>query len=101
MINRNASKKTTSAIFPAMLGLILLSSHSSFAEPTIGKCGGILRQSGGSLVFGGGEGEDESICVVDKAEVSKVRASCHIGAKCVVEGTVDYCKDSGECVQIR
>ena len=70
------------------------------AEPAPGKCSGVLRQVKGDLMFGGGKGEGEGICVINKLEVSKVLAVCHVGGRCFVEGMVDDCKELGECVEL-
>ena len=64
------------------------------------KCSGVLHNDHNALHFGGGKGEDEGLCVIAKSEVAKVLAACRIGHFCEVEGTVDSCKDSGECVEI-
>ena len=72
-----------------------------FAEPTSGKCSGVLHQSREGIMFGGGKGEDEGICIVSKTEVSKVLAVCRVGRRCLVEGLVDDCIDSGECTEIK
>ena len=71
-----------------------------FAEPIQSQCFGILHHSKGDLIIGGGRGEGEGICIINKAEIEKVLRTCRIGRRCFVKGSVDYCKDSGECVEI-
>ncbi|WP_420967077.1 hypothetical protein [Bradyrhizobium sp. B120] len=76
-------------------------SATSLAEPLQSQCSGILHQLKGDLLFGAGRGEGEGICVVSKAEIGKVLKKCSVGGRCVVDGSVDICKDSGECVEIK
>ena len=71
-----------------------------FAEPIQSQCFGVLHQSKGDLVIGGGRGEGEGICIINKAEIEKVLKTCRPGRRCFVKGSVDYCKDSVECVEI-
>src|SRR3954451_10281240 len=90
------------ALRAASLGLLAISTltvPSVFAEPTR-QCFGVLHHSKGDLMIGGGRGEGEGICIINKAEIGKVLRTCRIGGRCIVEGSVDYCKDSGECVEI-
>ncbi len=63
-------------------------------------CAGILHKDQNGIRFGGGRGEDEGICVIDKSEEKKVLAVCSIEHYCKVKGQVDDCKDSGECSEI-
>ena len=71
-----------------------------FAEPIQSQCFGVLHHSKGDLIIGGGRGEGEGICIISKGENEKVLRTCRIGRRCFVKGSVDYCKDSGECVEI-
>lgn len=64
------------------------------------KCSGILYQTSESLMFGGGRGETEGICLVNGRDAYKVLQICRIGKPCTVEGSGDLCKNSGECVEI-
>jgi hypothetical protein len=70
------------------------------AEPQAYQCAGILHKDQNGISFGGGKGEDEGICVINKSEEKKVLAICSVGHYCKVRGQVDLCKDSGECVEI-
>jgi hypothetical protein len=88
------SKIAISTLFYALLIL----SRASYAE--VGECQGILRQTGSELTLGGGEGEDESICLIIKSEQNKVLATCRQGHLCRVRGRVSNCKDVGECAEI-
>jgi hypothetical protein len=78
----------------------LLGTKLVTAEPTSGKCLGVLHQVKGEVLFGGAKGEGEGICIISKTELSRVLTTCHIGDRCIVEGIVDDCKDSGECTEI-
>ncbi len=70
------------------------------ARPEPGQCDGILHKDGPRLWFGGARGEGESICVIASSEVSKVLKTCSPRHYCRVVGSVDTCKDSGECAEI-
>ena|SRR5579862_8489901 len=70
------------------------------AQAKPGKCEGILHQKDNEIYFGGGKGEDEGVCMIAKAEMLKLMAICAVGRFCRVTGSVDYCKDSGECVDM-
>jgi hypothetical protein len=83
-----------------LLAISTLTVQSVFAEPSRSQCFGVLHQSKDDLMIGGGRGEGEGICIINKAEISKVLRTCHIGGRCIVEGSVDNCQDSGECVEI-
>jgi hypothetical protein len=78
----------------------LLGTKLVTAEPISGKCFGVLHQVKGEVMFGGAKGEGEGICMINRSELSKVLTACHIGDRCIVEGVVDDCKDSGECTEI-
>ena len=85
------------------LGLVAISTltvQTVFAEPIQSQCFGVLHQSKGDLIIGGGRGEGAGICIINKAEIEKVLRTCRIGGRCIVQGSVDYCKDSLECVEI-
>jgi hypothetical protein len=84
-----------------VLAVCSLSTQTSFAEPMKSHCSGVLHLVNGELRFGGGRGESEGICIVSHAEVGKVLTTCRVDNRCTVEGIVDYCKDSGECVDIK
>jgi hypothetical protein len=64
------------------------------------ECYGILHKDPGGLVFGGGKGEDEGICVISKSEEHKVLATCSPERYCRVTGIIELCKDSGECAEV-
>lgn len=68
------------------------------AEPTSGKCQGVLRQVRDEVIFGAAKGE--GVCIINKSELTKVLTICHIGDKCIVDGILDDCKDSGECTEM-
>jgi hypothetical protein len=61
------------------------------------QCSGRLTVDRGELIL---TTKGEDICVIGKSDESKVLAGCSLGHYCVVTGTVDYCKDSGECVEV-
>jgi len=83
-----------------LLAISTLTVRTVFAEPVQSQCFGVLHQSKGDLIIGGGRGEGEGICIINKAETEKVLRTCRIGGRCIVQGSVDYCKDSLECVEI-
>jgi hypothetical protein len=87
-------------LVPVVLVGCFLHSKAVIAKPISGKCSGVLHQVKGDIMFGGGKGEDEGICIVNKLEVSKILATCRVGSYCLVEGLVDDCKDSGECTEL-
>src|SRR3954449_10499903 len=95
-----AQLKTLRTLSLGLLVISTLTVQSVFAEPTQRQCYGVLHQSKGDLMIGGGRGEGEGICIINKAEIGKVLGTCRIGRRCIVEGSVDYCRDSGECVEI-
>jgi hypothetical protein len=64
------------------------------------ECVGILHKDRDGLRFGGGKGEGEGICVINKSEESKVLAACSPGRYCKVIGVIEDCKDSGECSEM-
>lgn len=65
-------------------------------------CSGVLHRADGRLRFGGEAGEGESICLVNKADESKVLATCAVGHSCRVKGSIGSCGDgSGECEEIK
>jgi hypothetical protein len=100
-IIRKGSQMKLFLIISALSMSILFHSKTAVAEPALGNCYGILHSDkGGGLLFGGGKGEDEGICVINKSEVEKVLRTCSVGRSCRVVGMVDYCKDSGECTEI-
>ena len=70
------------------------------AEPEFRTCGGILHRDRFGLRFGRGPGEEEFICAIRKSETQRVLALCRVGKYCEVDGLADYCKDSGECIEI-
>jgi hypothetical protein len=61
---------------------------------------GILHKDRDGLRFGGGKGEGEGICVINKSEESKVLAACSPGQFCKVKGVIEDCKDSGKCSEL-
>ncbi len=69
-------------------------------QPHLGKCEGILHLNSGELTFGGGAGEGEGVCVINADEQERVLATCSPAKYCKVQGAVELCKDSGECVEI-
>jgi hypothetical protein len=80
---------------------ILFQIKIAAAASAPGNCYGVLhRDKGGGLLFGGGKGEDESICVINKLDMEAVLRTCSVGRYCRVDGMVDFCKDSGECSEI-
>lgn len=94
-----------------VIGAILASAvHAALARadkfPEEARCAGILHdgpEHDGTVMFGGGEGEDEFICWVNhKADAKRVLAICSIGKRCEVKGLIDLCKepDSGECGEL-
>jgi hypothetical protein len=85
-----------SALVMGYLGVVDI----ALAEPQNDQCKGILHSDQNGLRFGGGIGEDEGICVINKSEEAKVLAVCSVGHFCKVGGSVDDCKDSGECSEI-
>ena len=97
---QSAIKKKLRTVSLGLLAISTLTTRPVFAEPTQTQCFGVLHQSKGDLMIGGGRGEGEGICIINKAEIGKVLRTCRIGGRCIVEGSVDYCKDSGECVEI-
>jgi hypothetical protein len=88
-------RATLSAAAVAMA--LIATSSAAFAAD---KCAGTLHWAQDDIHFGGGRGEDESICVINKFEEAKVLAVCSVGRFCTVRGSVDLCKDSGECAEI-
>ena len=82
------------------ISLLLACVPVASAEPVLDRCSGVLHWTNGQLLFGGGRGEGEGICVVTSAEVEKVLRNCRVGRHYTVKGKVDYCKDSGECAEI-
>ena len=42
----------------------------------------------------------EGICIFSGDDQKKILAVCSEGHQCEVAGLVDYCKESGECVEI-
>jgi hypothetical protein len=64
------------------------------------ECVGILHKERDGLRFGGGKGEGEGICVINKSEESKVLAACSPGQFCKVKGVIEDCKDSGKCSEL-
>jgi hypothetical protein len=71
------------------------------SEPTFSYCDGVLHASEGQILFGGAVGEDEGICLVAEPDWEKVLSTCLVGRYCKVRGSVRYCEDAGECVEIR
>jgi hypothetical protein len=81
--------------------VLIVSEHEiSSARPQPDKCSGILHKDKYGLRFGGDNKEGEDICLVNQSDEQKVLAICAIGQFCEINGLVDYCKDSGECVEI-
>ena len=78
----------------------LIHFDSAYAEPKIDKCAGVLHRDQYGLRFGGGIGEGEGICIINKSEENKVLTVCNLEHYCRVNGLVDDCKDSGECAEI-
>lgn len=64
------------------------------------KCSGVLHKDQDGLHFGGARGEGEGICVIRKSDQDKILAVCRVGRYCEVAGTIEDCKDSGECSEI-
>jgi hypothetical protein len=54
---------------------------SAEAEPQIDKCAGILHKNRDDINFGGGRGEDEGICLINKSQEKKVLAVCSVKSK--------------------
>jgi hypothetical protein len=67
-------------------------------RPQLEKCTGILHRDRDGIHFGGARGE--GICVISKSEERKVLARCSVGHLCIVNGLIDLCKESGECVEV-
>lgn len=86
---------------PAILVFGLVSNFDLVhAEPQLGECSGILHADRDSIILGGGEGEGEGICIINKSQQTKVLSKCRIGQFCRVKGVVDDCKDFGECSEM-
>ena len=84
-----------------LVGLkILFPSVQAHADPQLGECSGILHADRDSLMIGGGEGEGEGICIINKSQESNVLRGCRIGQFCKIKGVIDECKDSGECSEM-
>jgi hypothetical protein len=64
------------------------------------ECSGILHKDRNGLLFGGGRGEGEGICIINNSQESKVLATCSPGEFCRVRGVMKDCKDSGECGEL-
>jgi hypothetical protein len=85
------------------LTTIMLTVASATAAQAGGEqtCAGILHLDRDSLRFGGGKGETEGICIINKSEErKKVLAACSPGHHCRIKGIVEDCKDSGECSEM-
>ena len=89
----------------AIVLLFLTAVSSSYfegahAEPHLGECAGVLHRDQDGVRIGGGWGEDEGICVINKSDERKVLAVCGLEKFCRVRGLIDDCKDSGECSEL-
>jgi hypothetical protein len=106
--------KRETILFAALLTAVALSGTATPAvagplkestavaqQDKIDECKGILHQKQYGLEFGGDPGEEEGVCVINKSEEQKVLEVCSSGHYCQVEGVVEYCKDSGDCVEIK
>ena len=60
------------------------------------ECAGVHRKDRYGLRIGGGVGEDEGTCVINKAEDNKVLAVCALEKFCRIIGRVDNFKDTGD-----
>jgi hypothetical protein len=60
-------------------------------------CSGTLIRDHGDLLFKNGT---EGICIVNKMDEGRLLSTCMIGQRCQAIGTVNPCKDSGECAEI-
>ena len=97
----NAQRKRLMAVFVAMATTLLVASPDvAEARPRADACSGILHSTKTGLRLGGGRGESEGICLIRKADESKVLAACSVERRCRIEGMFDECKDSGECAEI-
>jgi len=83
--------------------LVLMACADTQAQTAFDRhgCAGILHQDADGLRFGGGRGEDESICIIDASQADKVLQACAVGKYCRVVGSTGDCEDSGECVEIK
>ena len=100
MAQTESALKKLRMVSMGLLAISALTVQSAFAEPRQSQCFGVLHQSKGDLMIGSGRGGGEGVCIINKAEIGKVLKVCRIGGRCIVEGSVDYCKESGECVDI-
>ncbi|WP_377828841.1 hypothetical protein ACFKHW_38080 [Bradyrhizobium lupini] len=81
--------------------MLIIPTTGTFAEQKPGKCSGVLHNVKGDVRLGGGAGEGEGICVINKTQVNWVLNVCSVGKKCTVRGMVDLCEDgSGECAEV-
>src|SRR6266849_1929835 len=76
-----------------------LGSTATTAEAkTLDRCSGVLSRAQGDLVLT--NPKKEGICIVGRADESRVLHDCALGHRCVIVGVVDLCTDQGECVQV-
>jgi hypothetical protein len=90
----------TWSFLPLLVAIIILPPCKQAFSEDRGECSGVLHEDQNGLHFGGGDQEDEGICVISKSQESKVLAICSAGEFCKVRGNVRDCKDPGECVEI-
>jgi hypothetical protein len=77
---------------------LVVATNASAQHSNRQECKGILRQArDGGLFF---EIPPEGLCEINPSQEAKVLATCRPGRFCRVEGTVEDCKDSGECGEI-
>jgi hypothetical protein len=87
--------KTLMLAVPSLAATAFLFATSARAK-TLDQCWGVLSRSQGDLVLT--RLNDEGLCIVGKADESRVLHNCALGRGCVITGVVDFCKDQGGCV---
>ena len=63
-------------IAATIIFVLIFASWSSYAQRQPSECAGVLHKDRYGLRIGGGVGEDEGICLINKAEENKVLAIC-------------------------
>lgn len=91
----------TTFVLRASIAALATITNVTFAQAgSPSKCSGVLHHDQFGLHFGGARGEGEGICVIRKSNQDKILAVCRVGHYCEVTGTIEDCKDSGECAEI-
>jgi hypothetical protein len=83
------------SILIAIMAMFSAASWSTTASA--GECKGTLQQESGKLAI---LIPPEGYCLINPSQERKVLTTCVVGKFCRLTGRVDFCKESGECVEI-